>query len=129
MPRILVADDDLQFATVTARTLGHRGHDVELVPHGGAALAFLDARPVDLLLLDVMMPEKDGFETLNELRARAVRPPIILMSGGSDRYSREYLLTVGRLMAVEAVLEKPFGAVALLEAVEQVLARIRPAVA
>ena len=81
------------------------------------------ANPVDLMLLDVLMPEQDGFETVMALAHSAGRPRIIMMSGGSDRLGRNYLLSVVKLMSVDALLDKPFTKERLLEVVDSVLAK------
>jgi len=123
MAHLLVTDDDPQLGTLLCRLLTTAGHQVGLAVNGKAALTYLDANPVDLMLLDVLMPEQDGFETVMALAHSAGRPRIIMMSGGSDRLGRNYLLSVVKLMSVDALLDKPFTKERLLEVVDSVLAK------
>ncbi len=79
---ILVVDDNAQNREILARRLARLGHTVEVAPGGHEALALLRSRPFDLLLLDVMMPELDGYEVLARLKAdRTLRElPVIMLS-------------------------------------------------
>ena len=79
---ILVVDDNAQNRQILARRLARLGHTVEVAPGGHAALAMLRSRPFDLLLLDVMMPELDGYQVLAHLKAdRTLRElPVIMLS-------------------------------------------------
>jgi DNA-binding response OmpR family regulator len=123
MARLLVTDDDPQLGTLLSRLLTSAGHEVAVAENGKAALAYIDAHQVDLMLLDVLMPEQDGFETVMALSHAPARPRIIMMSGGSDRLGRSYLLSVVKLMAVDGLLDKPFTKEHLLELVDSVLAK------
>lgn len=121
MGTILVVDDDVELGNRICKLLEQRGHAVSQVQDGRAALAFVRSHPVDLLLLDVLMPEMDGFETALQVRQIASPPRVVLMSGGSDRFDRQYLMTVGGLMPVAGVLEKPFSLESLFGTVEGAL--------
>lgn len=70
MTRILIAEDDPAVATMLEMTFTLEGYETETVTDGGAALARLGGEPVDVLVLDVMMPAVDGLEVLRRLRAR-----------------------------------------------------------
>lgn len=123
MARLLVTDDDPQLGTLLSRLLSSAGHQVAIAENGKAALAYINSHEVDLLLLDVLMPEQDGFETVMALSHSPARPRIIMMSGGSDRLGRSYLLSVVKLMSVDGLLDKPFTKEHLLEVVDSVLAK------
>ncbi len=94
MAHLLVTDDDPQLGTLLSRLLSSAGHQVAIAENGKAALSYLNSHAVDLMLLDVLMPEQDGFETVMALAHAPARPRIIMMSGGSDRLGRSYLLEV-----------------------------------
>jgi CheY-like chemotaxis protein len=128
MAHLLIADDDPQIGSLLVRMLGAQGHEVGLTHDGRAALAYLKShQPVDLLLLDVLMPDQDGIETVMALAHAPERPRIVMMSGGSDRLGRGYLMSVVKLMSVDGVLDKPFTREQLFAAVDGALAKGRPA--
>jgi signal transduction histidine kinase len=105
--RVLVADDNADMRKYVARLLAPHW-DVELVPHGKAALAAALARPPDLVLSDVMMPEMDGVALLAALRgdARTRTVPVILISARAGEEARLAGLETG----ADDYLVKPFAA-------------------
>lgn len=120
MPRILVVDDDDQFRRMVQRTLERAGYQVEPAANGREALQRFAASPADLVLTDLVMPEKEGLETIMELRRLWKTPRIIAMSGGG-RCSPDEYLDAARVLGVAATLEKPFATRDLLAAVRAVL--------
>ncbi|MFN8651085.1 MAG: response regulator [Gemmatimonadales bacterium] len=122
MARILVVDDDDQFRRMVQRTLERAGYEVEPAANGKEALARFEARPPDLVLTDLVMPEKEGLETILALRQKWKTPRIIAMSGGGRNLPEEYL-EAARVLGVAATLEKPFATKDLLTAVRSVLER------
>ena len=82
-PRILVVDDDQIIIQITARVLTAAGYEVFKAPSGPEALRQVDEIRPDLIILDVMMPEMDGYEVCRRLRARptTARLPIMLLTG------------------------------------------------
>lgn len=104
MNRILIADDDRELCRLLADYLGREGFEVDTVHDGQSALARLadPARRPDLLILDVMMPGRDGLQTLAELRARHALPVIMLSARGEpvDR-------VVGLELGADDYLAKP----------------------
>ncbi len=125
--RILVADDNPDMRRFLASLLGGQ-YDVETVADGAAGLAAARARPPDLVLSDVEMPQLDGFALLRELRAdhRTQTVPVILVSARSGEESR----VEGRDVGADDYLEKPFTARELVTRVNTTLrlARMRRAV-
>lgn len=69
MIRILIAEDDAAVATMLDMTFSLEGYETEIVTDGATALARLGGDPVDVLVLDIMMPEVDGLAVLRELRS------------------------------------------------------------
>ena len=122
-PRILLVDDDLELCALLGDYLKREGFDVEAVHDGSAALSrFSDhssAPPPDLLILDVMMPGRDGLETLRELRTTHALPVIMLSARGEpvDR-------VIGLELGADDYLAKPFLPRELLA---RIRARLRPA--
>jgi two-component system response regulator CpxR len=104
MPRILIADDDRELCALLADYLRREGFEVDAVHDGEQALARLyDApRRPDLLILDVMMPDRDGLETLRELRLQH-RLPIIMLSARGEPVDR----VIGLELGADDYLPKP----------------------
>src|SRR5699024_8348125 len=83
MHKILLVDDDRELTSLLKELLEMEGFNVVLATDGEQALKLLDAS-IDLLLLDIMMPRKNGIETLKELRQNFQTPVIMLTARGSD---------------------------------------------
>ena len=111
--RILVVEDAAMNRMALTRALQIRGHDVQAVVDGVEAMEALRERPFDLVLLDIQMPRKDGFETLAEIKADPIlrELPVIVISGVEDTASVVRCIEMG---AVDH-LPKPFEP-ALLDA-------------
>ena len=72
--RILIADDNRVNRLLLARGLEHEGHTIVFAEHGAEALDLLRQQPFDLLLLDVLMPELDGYRGAREAEGRPASP-------------------------------------------------------
>jgi class 3 adenylate cyclase len=108
---ILVVDDNEQNRDMLARRLGRQGHPVVPAAGGREALATARSRPVDLVLLDVMMPDLDGYEVLRQLKADpALRDiPVLMISALDEMESVIRCIELG----AEDYLPKPFDPVLL----------------
>lgn len=115
--RLLLVDDEARFVETLAKRLTSRGYVVEGVTSGQAALAALEQRPIDVVLLDVRMPGIDGLETLREIRRRHPLVQVVLLSGNASidaavRGMRlgavDYLLKPAALDDVQAKVEEAF---------------------
>ena len=115
---ILVVDDDPQLRTVCRTTLEEAGYSVREAANGKEALAALDVTAIDLVALDLSMPDMDGFEFLRVVRVRSPKPKIIVMSG----FMGGTMLPTAKLFGAVATLAKPFSPESLLSAVEEALA-------
>jgi signal transduction histidine kinase/ActR/RegA family two-component response regulator len=124
---VLVVDDDAALCDVLARMLVEGGHEARIAHDGRQALLAATTGPADVVLCDMLMPEKEGLETITELRRHRPTLPIIAMSGALRGES--YTGMALKLGAVGA-LRKPFGAQELLDLVAQALVtRVQPPVA
>jgi two-component system response regulator CpxR len=124
MSRILLADDDRALCDLLAEYLRREGYEVDMVHDGEAALARLRdpvLRP-DLLILDVMMPGRDGLETLRELRVQS-HLPVIMLSARGEPVDR----VVGLELGADDYLSKPCLPRELLARVRAQLRRTAPA--
>ena len=121
--RALVVDDERDFRHLMTIFLRRSGLpiDVEAVSNGAEALRLVDANPPDLILLDVTMPEIDGFEVCRRLRAddRTRAIPILILTGLDEVADR----TRGILADTDDYLGKPFDRCLLLERVRRILRR------
>jgi len=115
--RILVIDDSPTIRRSAALVLERAGLDVELAENGFEALAQIsDARP-DLILLDVVMPRLDGYQTCSLLRRHPAFAdvPVVMLSGRDTVFDR----VRGRMAGADLYLTKPFTADTLLDAVQR----------
>ena len=89
MGRVLLVDDDPLLRSMAARTLRHAGFEVSEAEDGSSALSLFAASSFDLLLLDVMMPDMDGYEVCMRVRAtpQGARVPILMLTGLNDSAS------------------------------------------
>jgi CheY-like chemotaxis protein len=106
---ILIVDDDRLTQATFKLLLEIEGYNVLLAEDGEEALALLEAHEIDVVLLDVLMPNKDGIETLIEMKRRRPRLPVFVVSGGGLR-KRHDLLALARSFGADAVLTKPLNA-------------------
>ncbi len=114
---VLVTDDDDYVRRAVARLLRHHGYHVVCASSGAQALELAAVAPPALVLLDVMMPEMDGFAVAQALRQqhRQACPPIAIMSAGPPCEAQR--LAVG----AAGFLRKPFSSDALLTLIERAL--------
>jgi DNA-binding response OmpR family regulator len=115
---ILTADDDPRLLRLVTRNLQLEGYEVIAAVDGQEALEKIEANPVDLVLLDVMMPKIDGFTVTQRVREFSSVPIIILTARGQDR-DKIHGLDVG----ADDYLTKPFSIDELLARVRSVLRR------
>lgn len=120
MARILLIEDDDALRGVIAQSLANAGHEVLQANDGRQGIDMFHAGKFDLVLTDLVMPGKEGVETIIELRREQPGLKIIAMSGGMPR-SELYLELAGRLGAQKS-LSKPFTTTELLGAIDEVLA-------
>lgn len=119
MQRILVIDDDSEMRAFIVELLTRHGYEVSEARDGNEGLAAFERNPADLVITDLFMPEKEGCETILELRKRWPQTRIIAMSGGS-RIGHNFLPVAERLGANQ-VLHKPMPPQNLLDAVRNAL--------
>ncbi len=121
--RLLVVDDTEVNRDLLARRLRALGHEVTMAVNGREALELLAARPIDLVLLDIMMPEMDGFQVLERMRQDAAlrTVPVIMISAVDE------IDSVARAIELGAAdyLPKPFNAVVLRARVTATLEKKR----
>src|SRR2546425_2286112 len=120
MARILVIDDEDVVRHMLCTVLELHGHEVIEASHGKEALKLQQASPPDLVMTDILMPEKDGIEVIMALRREAPGLKVIAMSGGG-RFKQVEALDTAKMLGAVATLRKPFDLDVMLETVKQVL--------
>jgi DNA-binding response OmpR family regulator len=121
MARILLIDDDDDVRTMLRLTLTHFGHTVIEADNGRKGLELFEHAHADLVITDIVMPEKEGIQVLIELRDKQVPPvKIIAISGGGRQNATDYL-RLARLMGAAKVLAKPFSNEVLIAAINELL--------
>ena len=111
--RILVVDDDRLTRWSLATQLGRLGYEVETAASARECLAALEARPPALVLVDVMLPDLDGFALLAKILARHPAPPVLLMSA----YTLQSNAARAQHEGAAGFLDKPCDPILLHEAV------------
>ncbi len=125
MPRILVVDDEPHIVDVIRAYLVREGHAVDVARDGDAALASARANKPDLLILDVMLPRRSGFEVLRELRATGAGAAVIMLTARDDVIDR----VAGLELGADDYVTKPFEPRELVARVGAVLRRVARPVA
>lgn len=120
MARILVIDDEELVRFTVRHALENAGYEVIEATDGAEAMTRLADGGVDLVITDVLMPNKEGIETIRDLRKQADPPRIIAISGGGRTDNVDFL-ELARKLGADDVLAKPFTARKLTETVAQVL--------
>ena len=121
MARILVVDDEPSIRMLIRTILQSEGHQIATAPNGREALEMVIANVPDLIVLDLMMPEMDGWHLLEELHIRGLRrhTRVVIVSGHYDPQS----ISDDRKAHAHHVLPKPFDPASLIELVNDALER------
>lgn len=122
MSRILLADDDVELTEMLGQYLGAEGFEVEAAHDGATALARARGGAFDLVVLDVMMPQLNGFDVLRELRAHSLMPVLMLTARDEDVDS-----IVGLELGADDYLSKPCNPRVLVARIRAILRRAAPA--
>ena len=121
MARVLVADDNADTRDALSLILRAAGHDVVGAADGEQAVDLYRAQPFDVLILDLLMPKRDGFETLRLLKAEFPALRTLVISGAWRVGGRDALHYARELGATVAIL-KPAEPTLVVRAVEELLA-------
>ncbi|MCP5103687.1 MAG: response regulator [bacterium] len=120
MKRILIIDDDWQMREMMTQALKRAGYDVADAANGKIGMEIHREQPMDLVITDLIMPEKEGIETIRELRRDFPGLKIIAISGGGRAGANGYL-SVAKTIGADRTLSKPFDLKKILETVEELL--------
>ena len=120
MATILVVDDDRQVCALLKEVLEEQGYTVESAVNGIEGISRYRNLPADLIIIDILMPEKEGLETILDLRREFPRVKIIAMSGGSER-AKLNLLDLARRLGAQYTVNKPFQLQTITDLVKKAL--------
>ena len=112
MAKILVIDDEISFRTYMVALLEDQGHELQSVDNGEDGLKLVAEQHFDLVVTDVIMPGKEGFEVCKDLLANFPDTEVIAMSGAANDY-----LKIVSALGVKYTFGKPFDIKAFLAAV------------
>ena len=120
MATILIIDDNKEFRAALRTLLETEGHSVREAPDGVAGIDAYRKRAVDLVFCDIIMPEKEGLETIRDLHKMNKEVKIIAISGYPGEEREDFLNAAGVFGAAKA-LQKPFTSDELFKAVHEML--------
>ncbi|TAL84495.1 MAG: response regulator [Rhodanobacter sp.] len=121
--RILVAEDEAKARRYLAQGLGEQGFAVELAEDGHSALTLLREHVFDVVILDVMLPGRDGFAIVKTLRAEGIRTPVLFLTARDHVEDRVRGFELGG----DDYLVKPFAFAELLARLQNLVRRFEPA--
>ena len=115
MATILVIDDEAPIRAFLSTILQSAGHEVVEASNGREGLGLYRQRPADLVIVDLLMPELNGLDTILEFTREFLNVKVVAISGMAN--GDESLLSTARLLGARQSLRKPFGIAELLSAV------------
>lgn len=120
MAKILIIDDDEQIRAMLRQMLEREEHEVKNASNGNEGIKLYREDPVDLVITDLIMPEKEGIETIMELKEDYPNVKILAISGGGFLGHKTYLMNAKKLGAL-STMSKPLNHKELLETVDKLL--------
>ncbi|BDU74774.1 DNA-binding response regulator [Mesoterricola silvestris] len=123
LPHVLVVEDESRIAELIRMNLEAKEFRVSLAGDGRSALALQRESPPDLVVLDLMLPDMDGFEVLQTLRLRQESLPVLILTARTSDEDRLQGLTLG----ADDYLGKPFSILELIARIQAILRRSQPA--
>jgi CheY-like chemotaxis protein len=118
MASVLIVDDEDQIRTLMHTALERAGFQVQEAVDGKEALDCYRKQPFDLVIMDILMPDQDGLESIIQLRREFPTVKVIAITGGSDMIGVLNFLEVARMLGARRTLQKPFDLTTLVEAAE-----------
>ena len=119
--KILVVDDEQAIADIIKFNFEREGYGVDIAKDGLEALNFVKDNTYSLILLDIMMPKLNGFDTLKEIR-KSHKTPVIMLTAREDEVDK----VLGLELGADDYVVKPFSIRELIARVKAVLRRFRP---
>ncbi|MEW6218391.1 MAG: response regulator [Thermodesulfobacteriota bacterium] len=123
MAKILVVDDEPSIRDLLQRLLADAGHAVRTAADGEEALTFFQQEPADLVIVDLIMPRKDGLNTIVDILEASPNTGVIAISGGGQAIGAGRYLRLAQELGAVHVLSKPLDMLELFGAIDATLAR------
>ena len=123
MSRILVVEDTLEIAEGLQRSLEYDGYEVSLATKAAHALAVATSDKPELIVLDLGLPDRDGYHVLQQLRERGNQTPVLILSARRDEADK----LQGFRLGADDYVTKPFSILELMARISALLRRARPA--
>ena len=120
MAIILIVEDDSQIRALLRQMLERAGYEVMEAPDGKEGIRLYRERPADLIIMDIIMPKKEGIETIADLKLEFPEVKIIAMSGGGQIGPEAYL-QIAESFGAQRIFTKPIDRQELLVAVQELL--------
>ena len=121
MTQILVIDDNDKFRELIRECLESEGYEVLVASDGKIGVELYHEKHPDLVITDVIMPEKDGAEVIFDLQKEFPGIKMIVMTGGGQGDAQDYLKSITAFSNVKYAFEKPFAMDELLQAVKELV--------
>lgn len=121
MSRILIVEDEEYMREMLVDTLEKEGYDVSIAVNGVEAIKAIEEETFDLIVTDIVMPEKDGLSTILQTKRDNENIKIIAISGGDRSFTGSSYLQIAKNIGVERTFQKPFNSKEFLRAVKEVL--------
>ena len=122
MTKILIIDDDELIRKSVSKVLELVPYDVHAVCDGDLAMEYLDNEKVDIVITDIFLPKKDGFQIMEEIHSKYPRVKIIAMTGGVDRlFDPDTALDVAERVGAHCMIRKPCRGKEILQAVKELI--------
>ncbi len=121
MARILLIDDDAIAREILKTLFEDVGYEVQEAADGLQGTNLFRENPADLVITDIVMPQKEGIETIMDLRREFPAVKIIAISGGGERLTRESCLQAAELAGARRTFAKPINVLDLLNAMSELL--------
>lgn len=118
--KILIIEDDEEVRGFLESVLSRAGYDCYSAPNGKEGVDMFMTDPADLVITDIIMPEKDGIETIMDLRRRNAALKVIAISGGGRAEPENYLHSA-KLLGANRTMKKPFTNEEMLQAIRELI--------
>jgi len=121
MAKILIIDDDAQVRKFIRKIIENEGHEATEAQDGKVGIKLFKTESVDLVITDIVMPEKEGIETIMELKRNDPNVKIIAISGGGGQIGPGDYLRLAENLGAIFTIRKPFTRTEMMEAINKVL--------
>jgi DNA-binding NtrC family response regulator len=121
MKKVLIVDDEEMIRNLLTKMLSREGISTTCAENGNKAIELLEENGFDLIISDLIMPEKEGLEVIMYLKKHNISTPLIVMSGGAKLGTEDFYLTMAKRNGAKYTFQKPFDNESFLSAVKDCL--------